>query len=456
MGLFDKRRPQEEQETAQADWQADRARVASFLYRARTFNGTGPEDPTLTIKLKSGERALLVATGTFLVEPRRVPARWSGEKGGFTFRVAPRAENLTGNAPDAGLVPVDSGDLTFTDKRIVFSGTHKSVEWEYSELLGLCHIDHPPWTAVAVSGRERVSGFRYDESQAEEVRFAIVLGLARFSEALDSLLADLQEQLDEIDRAHPAAPVNAPGAAPAQAWQQHAAPAPGAPAAGAPAGVSGAPAGAPSGSLAGAASAPSWPPANPFSASPAGAPPVTPGAAAAAASSVPKPSSNYMPDDRATVIDGMPPGVPGQQQPGAAENGAPPSGVAGGVDPASGTAGAAGAAGGVVHPPSPGSGEVMSRAFGEDVTTEPKPDEDTGVPTGQIPAVTPTPTATYPAVRPQPATPLQPVQQPQQPQQPQTVHQGVPSTPPGWYPDPWRVARVRWWDGYSWTSYTSH
>ncbi|MGZ4690263.1 MAG: CPBP family glutamic-type intramembrane protease [Acidimicrobiia bacterium] len=28
------------------------------------------------------------------------------------------------------------------------------------------------------------------------------------------------------------------------------------------------------------------------------------------------------------------------------------------------------------------------------------------------------------------------------------------SAPPGWYPDPWRLAFWRWWDGASWTVYT--
>jgi Protein of unknown function (DUF2510) len=26
-------------------------------------------------------------------------------------------------------------------------------------------------------------------------------------------------------------------------------------------------------------------------------------------------------------------------------------------------------------------------------------------------------------------------------------------TPPGWYPDPWRMAQLRWWDGQHWTGY---
>jgi membrane protease YdiL (CAAX protease family) len=28
------------------------------------------------------------------------------------------------------------------------------------------------------------------------------------------------------------------------------------------------------------------------------------------------------------------------------------------------------------------------------------------------------------------------------------------STPPGWYPDPWRLATWRWWDGAAWTAFT--
>ncbi len=450
MGLFDKRRPQEEQETPQADWQADRARVASFLYRARTFNGTGPEDPTLTVALKPGERALLVATGTFLVEPRRVPARWAGEKSS-TFRVTQRAATMAGNA-DSELAPVDSGDLTFTDKRVVFSGTHKSVDWEYDELLGLCHFDYPPWTVVAVSGKDRASGFRYDEGQAEEIRFAIALGLARFNDAGDSLVADLQEQLDAIDRGHQAAPAYAPGAAqPAQTWQGPPASGQGPVATGTPGPAAGAQPGLaataqpptaqpstaqpsaaqPSAAQPGAQPGSAWPPANPFPAAPAAAPPAgATGAGAVWANPVPKPASSYMPESGATVIDGAAPGAAGRPV-GEVATGAP------------------------AHPPSPSPGEMVSHALSGDVTTEPKPAEEPGVPTGQFPAVSPTPTATYPKVQPQPATPLQPIQH-QQPQQAHQAAQGAPSTPPGWYPDPWRVARVRWWDGYSWTSYTSH
>jgi heat shock protein HtpX len=33
--------------------------------------------------------------------------------------------------------------------------------------------------------------------------------------------------------------------------------------------------------------------------------------------------------------------------------------------------------------------------------------------------------------------------------------QATPATPAGWYADPWRAARLRWWDGRAWTGHTS-
>jgi Protein of unknown function (DUF2510) len=36
-----------------------------------------------------------------------------------------------------------------------------------------------------------------------------------------------------------------------------------------------------------------------------------------------------------------------------------------------------------------------------------------------------------------------------------TGHDGEVASTPGWYPDPWRIDGLRWWDGYQWTPYLS-
>ncbi len=37
---------------------------------------------------------------------------------------------------------------------------------------------------------------------------------------------------------------------------------------------------------------------------------------------------------------------------------------------------------------------------------------------------------------------------------PAPVGPAGPLPPPGWHPDPWRLASMRWWDGRQWTGYT--
>lgn len=358
MGLFDRRKP-EQHEAPPSSWEAERARAESYLDRARNFTGSGPEDPTLTIRLKPNERALLVATGTFLVEPRRVRTHWSGALAPVTFEVTRRSTvSVPGTVTDPGPTPVDTGDLTFTDKRIVFHGTRQTREWDYAELHGFHHSDAPPWTVLSVQSREPVSGFRYDEGQADEIRFAMALGIARFNDSVDAFVADLQEQLDELDRERPPVAPASPfvGAQPAQSV--------------APVGAEPAPFGSP------------W----------------------------------------------TPPGAFGSVS-----------------EPDSGASGASGAA---------GTEPVPAQQAAEARKSEPAGAGDSPDPTGEIPSVGMSSTAVYPAVQAQAYEP--PAQQQSHGQQGQAQQESTGNMPPGWYPDPWGLARVRWWDGYAWTAYTSH
>ncbi|HVC69501.1 MAG TPA: DUF2510 domain-containing protein [Acidimicrobiales bacterium] len=205
MGLGDKAKARREA-TELAEWQAQRMRIQSFRARAQTFAGaTNAEAATLPLQLRQGERALLVLASGRLIEPRHLPAHFIGAISGFTFLV-------TGRTTDEESAPIDSGVVTVTDKRIAFAGGLHTRIWEYADVTGYLSNVHPPWTAIAVSDRQRISGVSYDAVHAEEFRFALALGLARFHQAEASLVDDLTRQLEELDGVRP-----------------HGAPAPGAP-----------------------------------------------------------------------------------------------------------------------------------------------------------------------------------------------------------------------------------
>ena len=95
--------------------------------------------------------------------------------------------------------------ITVTDRRAVFSGSLHTRTWDHAAVIGYHSNAHPPWTAIAVSDRQRVSGIRYDADHAEEFRFALALGLARCHQSVASLVDDLRRQLDELDRERPVA-----------------------------------------------------------------------------------------------------------------------------------------------------------------------------------------------------------------------------------------------------------
>jgi hypothetical protein len=488
MGLFDRSKPEEDQDP-QADWLAERARVANFLYRARNFAGTGPEDPTLAVKLRPDERALLVATGTYLVKPRRLKAHWRGAPGGLTFAVTRLSGPGAGFEPvtDRGLAPLDSGDLTFTTKRVVFSGSAQTVDWEYANLLGFDHLDRPSSTTIVTTDHERPTGFVYDPGQAEEIRFAIALGIAKFYGDLDSLLADLQSQLDEIDRDHPSArPADQPVAA-------NAPPAP-VPPAPVPPAAAPAPAPAPSPS--------------PFGGMPAQPIAVPEPAPVSAEAVTPEPEPEPTPEP--TVAEAATPEAlrpepvtpePVVPEPVLSESVVPEPAAVDAAAPAdpepsygSVSASAQTDQPDTILPSSPpltwGSGADLGPTLtslapeaGRQGGLAPNGRDDEASPTGEIPEVKISPTAMYPAVSGQQytgasqggqygqavgaqyaqgAAQQQPAQGAGQTAQTGTGQTGTGQTgtgqqmPPGWYPDPWRIARVRWWDGYAWTAYTSH
>ena len=204
MALGDKTKARREAAEAAA-WHAHRDRVQSFLARAQSFSGaTNAEAPTLALALDEGEHALLVLPAVALIEPRRLPGHFMGGNSGFSFAVA-------GASVEAEPTPVDMGVVTVTDRRAVFAGSLHTRTWDYTAVIGYHSNPDPPWTAIAVRDRQKVSGVRYDTAHAEEFRFALALGMARCHYSESTLVDDLNRQLEELDRERPRAVDLAPG-----------------------------------------------------------------------------------------------------------------------------------------------------------------------------------------------------------------------------------------------------
>ena len=92
---------------------------------------------------------------------------------------------------------IDWGTFTVTTTRAVFVGAKESREWARSKLIGYHQPDpKTPWTAIAVSNRQKLSGVLYTASDSLFVKYYLQLGPAAASDTVAQFLADLQRERD--------------------------------------------------------------------------------------------------------------------------------------------------------------------------------------------------------------------------------------------------------------------
>jgi hypothetical protein len=185
---------------------------------------TNPDDavgpPTgAPITLARGEQVLGTATGVGLVETRRQAGHYQGSSRGVSVRVpGTRSMRYRVGATRGRFVPgpemptkIDTGSVTVTSARAVFVGDQQTREWSWAKLLGVTHHDRPPWTAIAVSNRQKVSGVLYDPVHARTLAFWIDLAIARVHGTQGELGARVRGELDAARaRAVGATPGTAP------------------------------------------------------------------------------------------------------------------------------------------------------------------------------------------------------------------------------------------------------
>jgi hypothetical protein len=172
---------------------------------ARSFEGVdGAEAHGCPIVLKKGERMFFSVTdGAVLVEPRRTAGHWQGANQAVSVHVPGtksmryRIGGTRGTYVQGAEVPtpIDEGSFTVTNQRGVFVGAKASREWQWSKLLGVTHASDAPWTAIAVSNRQKASGVACDAANIDTVRFWIDLAVADANGKRDGLVSELEDEL---------------------------------------------------------------------------------------------------------------------------------------------------------------------------------------------------------------------------------------------------------------------
>jgi hypothetical protein len=216
MGWFEHHR-EHKAEQAHEEWAAQVAHLKQLAELAHGWSGD-PVPLDVGIVAKRGERSYLVLANASLIEPQRLPGHWTGATQGVSFHIARGVSYRVGGTRghyeqgDEEPTAIDQGTVLISDQRVVFAGTKASREWLYAKVIGFHHDDHLPWTAIAVSNRQKVSGFRYPKDQATDVRFRLELALAGFSGTSEQFAASIDAQVTEAVAAEPEpqAPATAP------------------------------------------------------------------------------------------------------------------------------------------------------------------------------------------------------------------------------------------------------
>jgi Protein of unknown function (DUF2510) len=182
---------------------------------------SGVADPPIT--LKKGERGLLVLNGAGLFESRRGPGQFVGRSQGVSIPlghsgVRYRVGRSRGHYVQGTEEPtiIDLGTVVVTDQRVVFVGANRTTEWAFARLISIQHYEHRPWTAIAVSNRQKASGFVYTPGIQGTVRAMLEVATGLYNGEGDQLAADLHEQLREHDAAEQARVARPVPAEPAQ------------------------------------------------------------------------------------------------------------------------------------------------------------------------------------------------------------------------------------------------
>lgn len=224
MALFDKLREKRDDRRRQEQLAAHQLELDEWQLEIDLAQGTldiiedggmarDHPDWDFPVQPQKGETIYAVIAGVSLVEPRRLKGQWQGGTSGFSFRIAKGVHYRVGSTrgtyepgPEV-ITRVDQGGTVYiTSKRVMYLGTQRTTEWKFANLLGFQHDEEMGATFLQVSNRQKVSGFLYGQSGLLAVQLRLEAALAHHNETGKTLMADLEEQLRELNAERPALP----------------------------------------------------------------------------------------------------------------------------------------------------------------------------------------------------------------------------------------------------------
>lgn len=182
---------------------AETALLRSTL-TAMIVAGEGQSSVDTPLRVGSGERAIYRIDRSGLFEARRGPSQWAGRSSGVSVPVGlgirVRMGQSRGHYVQGAETPtvIDTGTVTFTDRRVVFLGQKYTREWDFAKLLGVQHDPAAHQTAIQDSNRQKTSGFTYPGLRSDIVGTWLELAIALGDGERNQVLAQLKEQLQAV------------------------------------------------------------------------------------------------------------------------------------------------------------------------------------------------------------------------------------------------------------------
>ncbi|MET8088546.1 hypothetical protein [Micromonospora sp. NPDC005220] len=193
---------------AEAAWRRRDDELRRLRALAADFQGSVAAGAGLPLELAADEVVLWALPAAQLVEVRHTTVLPAPD-----LTVAPRTGQLRPRRPDDVRV-TDAGMAVITSRRLVLLGGRGRRDWAYGRMTGLAHDPAAPVTLIQVLDRRHTSGLLLPTDAAPDFRFKLTLAFADAIEQRATVVAQLDELIDEHAQLKPFRPAAAtPGQA---------------------------------------------------------------------------------------------------------------------------------------------------------------------------------------------------------------------------------------------------